>query len=184
MKSKIIAVILSTVVFVLILGLLFIVRQEKPQEEEQIAAEKDQQTEQASSTGYKSEYLMEGEHCQVGGEKFCLPGYSCEEGVCFPKFTYKEIDNPEEDKDYYEVAEGGPYKNDYILHVDRLVISEKLYVWIGNKKKPIWFKARRESELRPYEIEIPKGNSIRIRLSNRDKLHPPEFRGKIYLTKP
>ena len=175
MKSKVIAILISTIVFILILGLLFFAKQEVPQGEGE---------RQISSTGLKTQYLTEGESCQIDGEKVCSPGYSCEEGVCFPKLVYKEINNPKEDKDFYVVADGGPYKNDYILHVDRLVISEKLYVWIENRKRPIWFKARREKELRPYEIEIPKGNAIHIKLSNRDKLHPPEFKGKIYLTKP
>ena len=174
MRSKIIAIVVATVIFILILGIFFFSSQEKISEEKAQATQKE----------VKQTYLTEGESCEIDGDKECLSGYFCEDGICLPKLDYKEIIDPEQDKDLYDVAMAGPYKNDYILHVDRLVISEKLYVWIGNKKKPIWFNARREKELRPYEIEVPKGNSIRIKLSNRDKLHPPEFRGKIYLTKP
>ena len=171
MKSKIIAIIVATVIFVSILFALFFIRYEGKSTQKPI-----------QEVGVKK--MLEGESCNLAENRICVRGYSCEEGVCFPKIDYKEIIDPEEDKDLYEVAEAGPYENDYILHVDRLVVSEKLYVWIGNEKRPIWFKARWEKELIPYEMEVPKGNRIRIKLSNRDKLHPPEFRGKIYLTKP
>ena len=174
MKSKIIAVLVATIVFVLILFSLGLIKQGDESTEPVNPKEKK----------VKVEKIGEGEQCDHSKNKICGGSFSCVEGICFPKISYKEIIDPKEDKPLYDVAITGPFKYDYILHVDRLVVSEKLYVWIGKKKTPIWFKARREKELRPYEVKVPKGNRIVIKLSNVEKLQPPEFRGKIYLTKP
>ena len=171
MKSKIIAALVATVIFVVILFALGFVKQ------------KDESVKQKEE---KVKVIKVGErgHCNSAENRVCRSGFSCEDGVCFPKIDYKEIVDPKEDKPLYDIAKAGPFKYDYILHVDRLVVSEKLYVWLGETKKPIWFKARREKELRPYEIKVPKGKRILIKLGKSDKSKPAEFRGKIYLTKP
>ena len=169
MKSKVIAALVATIIFVAILFSLGLINsKDRAIEQKKVDVEK----------------VDEGETCGPPEGRVCKSNFTCKEGVCFPRIDYKEIINPKEDKDFYRVALAGPYKKDYILHVDRLVISENLYVWIGDKNKPYWFKARREKELRPYEIKVPKGNRIRINLMNQEKKVTPEFRGKIYLTAP
>jgi len=185
MKSKIIAVLFSTIVFILILVTFFLVKEQK-----EITVQPVSESEVRSDAGSRevlegeTQEVLEGESCDPKAGKVCQADFSCEEGYCVPKIEFKEIVNPKTDENYYNVAEAGPYKKNYNLHVDRLVVSEKLYVWVGGQNKPHWFKARREKELRPYTIKVPKGNKIRVKLRNTDKVNTPEFRGRIYLTKP
>ena len=170
MKSKIIAIIVSAVIFILVLWSLSLIKKDGSNQEQ--------------TNGADIVEVAEGEACKPDEGRGCKEGFSCEKGVCFPRMEYQEIIDPEEEKDLYDVAKAGPFEKDYILHVDRLVVAENLYVWIGKRKEPFWFKARREKELRPYEIKVPAGNRIVVKLSNQSKKKPAEFRGKIYLTKP
>ena len=179
MKSKIIAILFSTVIFILILVTFFLVKEQKEETIQPVS-----ETAVRVDENVESQEALEGESCDPKAGKVCKADFSCEEGYCVPKIDFHEIIDPETDEDYYPVAKAGPYKHNYNLHVDRLVVSEKLYVWIGKQKKPHWFKARREKELRPYTLKVPAGSRILIKLRNTDKVNTPEFRGRIYLTKP
>lgn len=164
MKSKIITIVLVTLVFAVALICFFLISRQSIQKSgEQILG-------------------SEGEFCSEVEDLLCQEGLVCQKNACVPDLKTTEIIDPVSDRDFYLVASGGPFKYDYILHVDRLVVTERLSVYIG--KEYHWFKPRREEKVRPYEIKVPRGQTVQVSLRHLNKKEKPEFRGQIYLTIP